>query len=99
MDAYTENRTKRFLSELDSMTDAMERMEYYGSAEGAVFAAVNGKHELLSVEFDPKELYPENAQRLQRLIVEAIRDAHEEARIVEEQYSWGFISEDLALGC
>ena len=43
--------------------------------------------------------YPENAERLQALIVEAIREAVEEATIVEEQYSWAFISEDLCLGC
>lgn len=99
MDEYTKNRTKRFTDELENMTNAMEAMEYYGSAGGVVFAAVNGRHELLRVEITPKELYPENAERLQALIVEAIRDAHEEATIVEEQYSWGFISEDLALGC
>ena len=99
MDAYTESRIARFSDELDSMTDNMESMEYYGSAEGVVFATVNGRHELLHVEIDPKELYPENAKRLQKLIVEAIRDANEEATITEEQYSWAFISEDLCLGC
>ena len=99
MDSYTENRLKRFSDELENMTDNMTNMEYYGSAEGVVFATVNGKKELLRVEIDPKELYPENAERLQRLIVEAIREAVEEATVVEEQYSWAFISEDLCLGC
>lgn len=99
MDAYTENRLKRFSDELDNITSNMENMEYYGSAEGVVFATVNGKHELLRVEITPSELYPENAERLQCLIVEAIREAHEEATITEEQYSWAFISEDLCLGC
>ena len=99
MDAYTESRIARFSDELDSMTDNMQNMEYYGSAEGVVFATVNGKHELLGVEINPSELYPENAERLQRLIVEAIRDANEEATVTEEQYSWAFISEDLCLGC
>ena len=99
MDSYTENRLKRFSDELESMTDNMSNMEYYGSAEGVVFATVNGKKELLRMEIDPKELYPENAERLQRLIVEAIREAVEEATVVEEQYSWAFISEDLCLGC
>ena len=99
MDAYTENRLKRFSDELDNITSNMENMEYYGSAEGVVFATVNGKHELLRVEITPSELYPENAERLQQLIVEAIREAHEEATITEEQYSWAFISEDLCLGC
>ena len=99
MDAYTESRLHRFNDELENMTDTMETMEYYGSAEGVVFATVNGKHELLRVENTPSELNPENAERLQRLIVEAIRDAHEDATITEEQYSWAFISEDLCLGC
>ena len=99
MDSYTENRIKRFSDELENMTENMTGMEHYGSAEGVVFATVNGKKELLGVEIDPKELYPENAERLQRLIVEAIRDAHEEASITEEQYSWAFLSEDLCLGC
>ena len=99
MDTYTESRLHRFNDELENMTDTMETMEYYGSAEGVVFATVNGKHELLRVEITPSELYPENAERLQRLIVEAIRDAHEDATITEEQYSWAFISEDLCLGC
>ena len=99
MDAYTENRIKRFSDELENMTDNMTNMEYYGSAEGVVFAAVNGKKELLRVEIDPKELYPENADRLQKLIVEAVREAVEDATITEEQYSWAFISEDLCLGC
>ena len=99
MDSYTENRIKRFSDELENMTENMTGMEHYGSAEGVVFATVNGKKELLGVEIDPKELYPENAERLQRLIVEAIREAIEEATIVEEQYSWAFISEDLCLGC
>lgn len=99
MDAYTENRIKRFTDELENMTDNMTNMEYYGSAEGVVFATVNGKKELLHVEIDPKELYPENADRLQRLIVEAISNAIEEATVTEEQYSWAFISEDLCLGC
>ena len=99
MDAYTESRLHRFNDELENMTDTMETMEYYGSAEGVVFATVNGKHELLRVEITPSELYPENAERLQRLIVEAIRDAHEDATNTEEQYSWAFISEDLCLGC
>ena len=99
MDAYTENRMKRFSDELENMTDTMTNMEYYGSAEGVVFATVNGKKELLAVEIDPKELYPENNHRLQRLIVEAVRSAIEEATVTEEQYSWAFISEDLCLGC
>ena len=99
MDTYTENRIKRFTDELENMTDNMTNMEYYGSAEGAVFATVNGKKELLHVEIDPKELYPENAERLQKLIVEAIGNAIEEATVTEEQYSWAFISEDLCLGC
>ena len=67
MDAYTENRLKRFSDELDNITSNMENMEYYGSAEGVVFATVNGKHELLRVEITPSELYPENAERLQAL--------------------------------
>ena len=99
MDSYTENRLLRFNDELENMTDNMKSMEYYGSAEGVVFATVNGKHELLRVEIDPRELYPENAERLQRLIVEAILEAHEDASITEEQYSWAFLSEDLCLGC
>ena len=99
MDAYTENRIKRFTDELENMTDSMTNMEYYGSAEGVVFATVNGKKELLHVEIDPKELHPENAERLQKLIVEAIGNAIEEATVTEEQYSWAFISEDLCLGC
>ena len=99
MDSYTENRIKRFSDELENMTDNMTNMEYYGSAEGVVFATVNGKKELLRMEIDPKELYPENADRLQRLIVEAIHQAIEDAAITEEQYSWAFISEDLCLGC
>ena len=99
MDAYTENRIKRFTDELENMTDNMTNMEYYGSAEGVVFATVNGKKELLGVEIDPKELYPENADRLQKLIVEAIGNAIEEVTVTEEQYSWAFISEDLCLGC
>ena len=99
MDSYTENRIKRFSDELENMTDTMTNMEYYGTAEGVVFATVNGKKELLAVEIDPKELYPENAERLQRLIVEAIRSANEEATVTEEQYSGAFISEDLCLGC
>lgn len=99
MDDYTEGRLERFTDELNSMTENMTSMEYYGSAEGAVFATVNGKRELLRVEIDPKELYPENAERLQQMIVEAIRDAIEEATVTEEQYSWAFLSEDLCLGC
>ena len=98
MDEYTRSRTERFLNELGSMTDTMENLEYFGSAEGVVFASVNGKHELQSIEITPTELYPENAERLQRLILEAIRDAHEEASTAE-QYSCFFISEDLCLGC
>lgn len=98
-DDYWDNRTKRFLNELDSITDSMETMEYYGSAEGVVFAAVNGKHELLRVEIAPTELYPENAERLQKMIVDAIKEAHEEATYTEENYSWAFLSEDLCLGC
>ena len=99
MDAYTESRIKRFSDELENMTDNMTSMEYYGSAEGVVFATVNGKKELLGIEIDPKELYPENAERLQELILEAVGNAIEEATITEEQYSWAFISEDLCLGC
>ena len=99
MDSYTENRIKRFSDELENMTDNMTSMEYYGSAEGIVFATVNGKKELLGIEIDPKELYPENAERLQKLILEAVGNAIEEATITEEQYSWAFISEDLCLGC
>lgn len=99
MDDYTKGRLDRFTDELESMTDNMVNMEYYGSAEGVVFATVNGKKELLKVEIDPVELYPENAERLQKLIVEAIRDAIEDATVTEEQYSWAFLSEDLCLGC
>ena len=99
MDSYTENRIKRFSDELENMTENMTGMEHYGSAEGVVFATVNGKKELLGVEIDPKELYPENAERLQTLIVAAIAEAVEEATITEEHYSWAFISEDLCLGC
>ena len=99
MDDYTKSRIARFSDELDSMTDNMESMEYYGSAEGVVFATVNGKHELLRVEITPAELYPENADRLQKLIVAAVHEAIEDATITEEQYSWAFISEDLCLGC
>lgn len=99
MDAYTKSRLDRFTDELENMTDNMVNLEYYGGAEGVVFATVNGKKELLKVEIDPAELYPENAERLQSLIVRAIHDAIEEATVTEEQYSWAFISEDLCLGC
>lgn len=99
MDAYTKSRLDRFTDELENMTDNMVNLEYYGGAEGVVFATVNGKKELLKVEIDPAELYPENAERLQLLIVKAIYDAIEEATVTEEQYSWAFISEDLCLGC
>ena len=51
------------------------------------------------MELDPKALYPENAENLENWILQAIRDAHEEATITEEQYSWAFLSEDLCLGC
>lgn len=98
VDEYTRIRTERFVNELDNMTSNMENLEYFGSAEGVVFASVNGRRELLSVEISPSELYPENAERLQTLIVEAIKDANCEVDVAE-QYIIGFISEDLALGC
>lgn len=98
LDDYLESRLERFAYELETMTEQMEALEYYGSAEGLVYARISGKGELLGVEITPSELYPENAQRLQQLILEAVQDAHRELELTR-QSSLDFISEDLALGC
>lgn len=99
MDDYTLGRLDRFTDELSNMTDNMEQLTYYGSAEGLVFACVNGRKELLSVEIALELLHPEQKQRLDTLIVQAIKDACDEASVTEAHYSWTFLSEDLCLGC
>lgn len=92
------DKANRMFSYMDSIDEVWNDLEFYGVAEGVVYVTMNGRGDITRVEITPAELYPENADRLSRLILEAIDSAKEELQYAERERIM-LIPEDLRLGC
>ena len=58
------------------MQEEMENKTYSASAGGGVVtAAVNGKHELVSLEIDPEAVDPDDVEMLQDMVIAAVNEA------------------------
>lgn len=93
-----QEKAKRMLHYLDNIDRTFDDFLFYGVADGVVFVTLNGKREILNIEIAPSEQYPENEERLQALILEAIANAIEEVNHADAERIL-FLPEDLCLGC
>ncbi len=65
---------------------ALGKRIFEGQAEGLVEAAVNGDHEVLRVKIRPEAIRPEEAERLEKLVMDALNDALSKSkRAIDEE--------------
>lgn len=58
------------------MQEEMETKTYSSAAGGGmVYATVNGKHELLSLEINPEAVDPDDVEMLQDMVIAAVNEA------------------------
>ena len=58
------------------MQEEMENKTYSATAGGGVVtAAVNGKHEVVSLQIDPEAVDPEDVEMLQDMVIAAVNEA------------------------
>ena len=69
-------QAQKMQQDMLKMQQELQEKEYRASAGGgAVSAAVNGKHELLSLTIDPETVDPDDVEMLQDMIVAAVNEA------------------------
>ena len=62
--------------EMLKMQAEMETKEYEATAGGGVVtAAVNGKHEVVSLEIKPEAVDPDDVEMLQDMVIAAVNEA------------------------
>ena len=73
-------QAQKMQQDLLKMQEEMEEKTYSAqSGGGAVFALVNGKHEILELKISPDAVDPEDVEMLQDLIIAAINEAMRKA--------------------
>ena len=69
-------QAQKMQQELLKMQQEMETKEYSAtSGGGMVTAAVNGKHEILSLTINPEAVDPDDVEMLQDMIIAAVNEA------------------------
>ena len=69
-------QAQKMQQELLKMQQEMETKEYAAtSGGGMVTAAVNGKHEILSLTINPEAVDPDDVEMLQDMIIAAVNEA------------------------
>jgi len=62
--------------EMLRMQEEMENKTYSATAGGGVVtAAVNGKHEVVSLQIDPEAVDPDDVEMLQDMVIAAVNEA------------------------
>ena len=69
-------QAQKMQQEMLRMQEEMENKTYSAAAGGGmVKAAVNGKHEVVSLEINPEAVDPDDVEMLQDMIVAAVNEA------------------------
>ena len=69
-------QAQKMQQEMLKMQQEMETKEYSAtSGGGMVTAAVNGKHEILSLTINPEAVDPDDVEMLQDMIIAAVNEA------------------------
>ncbi len=69
-------QAQKMQQELMRMQEEQESKTYSASAGGGmVTAAVNGKHELVSLEIKPEAVDPDDVEMLQDMVIAAVNEA------------------------
>ena len=73
-------QAQKMQQDMLKMQEEMENKEYEATAGGGVVkAAVNGKHEVLSISIAPEAVDPDDVEMLQDMIVGAVNEAMRKA--------------------
>lgn len=73
-------QAQKMQQDMLKMQEEMESKEYDATAGGGmVKAAVNGKHEVLSLTINPEAVDPEDVEMLQDMVVAAVNEAMRKA--------------------
>ena len=69
-------QAQKMQQEMLRMQEEMENKQYTAAAGGGmVSAAVNGKHELLSLTINPEAVDPDDVEMLQDMVIAAVNEA------------------------
>ena len=69
-------QAQKMQQEMLRMQEEMENKTYSAtSGGGVVTAAVNGKHELMSLRIDPDAVDPDDVEMLQDMVIAAVNEA------------------------
>ena len=69
-------QAQKMQQEMLRMQEEMESKTYSATAGGGVVtAAVNGKHEVVSLQIDPEAVDPEDVEMLQDMVIAAVNEA------------------------
>ena len=69
-------QAQRMQQEMLRMQEEMENKTYSATAGGGVVtAAVNGKHEVVSLQIDPEAVDPDDVEMLQDMVIAAVNEA------------------------
>ena len=75
-------QAQKMQQEMLRMQEAMENNTYTAAAGGGmVKAAVNGKHEVVSLEINPEAVDPDDVEMLQDMVIAAVNEAMRAADI------------------
>ena len=73
-------QAQKMQQEMMRMQQEMEAKEYEATAGGGmVTAAVNGKHELVRLAFDPEAVDPDDVEMLQDMVIASVNEAMRKA--------------------
>ena len=79
-------QAQKMQQEMMKMQEEMENKQYSASAGGGmVTAAVNGKHEVVSLTVKPEAVDPDDVEMLQDLVLAAVNEALREATETTER--------------
>ena len=69
-------QAQKMQQEMLRMQEEMENKTYTATAGGGVVtAAVNGKHEVVSLQIDPEAVDPDDVEMLQDMVIAAVNEA------------------------
>ena len=69
-------QAQKMQQEMLRMQEEMENKTYSATAGGGVVtAAVNGKHEVVSLQIDPEAVDPDDVEMLQDMVIAAVNEA------------------------
>lgn len=91
-------QAQKMQQEMMKMQEEMENKQYSASAGGGmVTAAVNGKHEVVSLTVKPEAVDPDDVEMLQDMVVAAVNEAMRKAE-ADQSASMSKLTGGLNLG-